>query len=454
MIIRKILVCCLTVLPASISWAQTVEQKLTTAFSQFEKDPQLQFAISSLYVVDAATGKVMHDKNSRVGLAPASTQKIVTSITAFELLGKTHRYKTEFTYDASSKTLGIIGSGDPTLGSDRYANTKASAVLGRMLKNIPQEATISTVSLEYNRWTGVAIPDGWIWQDLGNYYGAVSGQLNWRENKFDLILRSGSKIGDPVAIVGSVPDVSQSVPLRSLVTTAARGSGDNAYIYLPSDFPAGFVRGTIPAGESRFVISGSLPSGDAQLAKEIIDTLSSLYQTDIIIAEIPGGKPVVFHTETSPPLDSIIYWFNRRSINLYGEALLQTMAFEKTGTASGDSGVAVLKDFWKQRGVNELELNMVDGSGLSPLNRLTTHAQVEILKYARNQPWFSSFMGSLPEYNGMKMKSGTISGVKGFSGYHTSKSGRQYVFSFLVNNYNGNARTLVNKMYKVLDVLK
>jgi D-alanyl-D-alanine carboxypeptidase/D-alanyl-D-alanine-endopeptidase (penicillin-binding protein 4) len=102
----------------------------------------------------------------------------------------------------------------------------------------------------------------------------------------------------------------------------------------------------------------------------------------------------------------------------------------------------------------EEELNMHDGSGLSPLNRVTTHAQVEILKYARTKPWYNSFYDALPEFNGMKMKSGTISGVKGFCGYQKSKDGREYIFSFIVNNYNGRASTLVNKMYKVLDNLK
>src|SRR6187399_2461723 len=76
--------------------AQTITQKLQKAFTAFEKDTQLTHAISSLYVIDAQTGQVVFDKNSRIGLAPASTQKIITSVTAFELLGKDYRYKTEF----------------------------------------------------------------------------------------------------------------------------------------------------------------------------------------------------------------------------------------------------------------------------------------------------------------------------------------------------------------------
>ncbi|WP_262512379.1 D-alanyl-D-alanine carboxypeptidase [Adhaeribacter arboris] len=102
----------------------------------------------------------------------------------------------------------------------------------------------------------------------------------------------------------------------------------------------------------------------------------------------------------------------------------------------------------------EAELNMVDGSGLSPLNRITTQAQVSILRYAIKQNWFKSFYTSLPELNHLKMKSGTIRGVKGFCGYHTAPNGHQYVFSFLVNNYTGSSTDLVQKMYKVLNSLK
>src|SRR5215207_4351779 len=79
--------------------AQTVTQKLQKAFTTFEKDSQLKHAVSSLYVIDAKSGQVVFDKNSPIGLAPASTQKIITSITAFDLLGKEYRYKTEFGYD-------------------------------------------------------------------------------------------------------------------------------------------------------------------------------------------------------------------------------------------------------------------------------------------------------------------------------------------------------------------
>src|ERR1041384_6292061 len=79
-----------------VSFGQSIQQKLQQAYRQFEADSQMKHAISSLYVINAKTGEVVFDKNSQVGLAPASTQKIITAATAFELLGKDYRYKTDF----------------------------------------------------------------------------------------------------------------------------------------------------------------------------------------------------------------------------------------------------------------------------------------------------------------------------------------------------------------------
>src|SRR6478736_816807 len=75
--------------------AQSISRKLESAYHQFEIDSQMRHATISLYVIDSKTGKVVYDKNSTIGLAPASTQKIITATTAFELLGKDYRYKTQ-----------------------------------------------------------------------------------------------------------------------------------------------------------------------------------------------------------------------------------------------------------------------------------------------------------------------------------------------------------------------
>jgi D-alanyl-D-alanine carboxypeptidase/D-alanyl-D-alanine-endopeptidase (penicillin-binding protein 4) len=446
--------------------AQSITDRLTNAFAAFEKDAQLRTGISSLYVIDAKTGKVVFDENGSVGLAPASTQKIITSATAYELLGKAFTYKTEVAYVSPIVNgelrghLLITPSGDPTLGSWRWNTTRENNVIVRISDAVRKAGikSFAALTIDDRKWNTEAVPDGWIWQDIGNYYGAGATGLNWRENQYDLILKSGSTVGSKVEVVRTKP-ILHRFGLESMATAAAKGTGDNAYIFFPIKGDKGIIRGTIPAGESSFTISGAMPDPQYQFEATLLDNLKA-FASENRYKQPEGGiysseaKRTVIHTEVSPPLDSIVYWFNRRSINLYGEALVKTFAFQKKGVGDTEEGVDLLKDYWKSKGIDPAELNMVDGSGLSPLNRVTTHAQVMVLKHAHQQPWYSGYYLSLPEYNGMKMKSGTIRGAKGFAGYHQAKDGNQYIFSFLVNNYNGSASSLVQKMYKVLDVLK
>lgn len=467
---RLVFVCTLLTIAGQIS-AQTVAAKMAKAWAVFEKDLQMKSGIASLYVIDAVSGKVIFDRNAGIGLAPASTQKIITSATAYEMLGSDFQYITSFGYYGQLKSGRLSGgifispSGDPTLGSWRWKKTSEDSVINRITTAIAQTGiqTFGSFTIDATGWEGEAIPGGWMWDDIGNYYGAGAGVLNWRENQYDLVMRSGKAIGGPVTITGTKPAL-YNFDFVSNVTSAAKGTGDNSYIYFPVASSTATVRGTIPIDEEKFTISGAMPSGKNQFLATLNDTLSKRAITkelmDLTIDKFAKNKAPenirFFHTEVSPPLDSISYWFLKRSINLYGEALAKTIASKRGKTATSDNGAEEMQDYWSKKniGIDKSELNISDGSGLSPLNRTTTHTQVLILQHAKKQPWFAGYYHGFPEFNGMKLKSGTISRVKGFAGYHTTKGGQQYILSFLVNNYNGPSSSLVQKMYKVLDVLK
>jgi D-alanyl-D-alanine carboxypeptidase/D-alanyl-D-alanine-endopeptidase (penicillin-binding protein 4) len=445
-----------------VSRSQNITEKIGKAWQKFEADSQLRSAISSLYVINAKTGEVVFDRNGKKGLATASTLKVITAASAYEMLGNRFEYKTQFSIvnHLGEKTwLAIRPSGDPTFGSWRWKENNRYNVLKRIVTAVKKHPA-KIVGIFYDETSDdETIPGGWVWEDIGNYYGAGAQSLNWNENQFDVYLQSGDSIGADVSITGTNP-VLYNYSLESKVKSAAKGTGDNAYIYFPVGRKSGVIRGTIPLKEKRFVISGSMLNSADEFIEKLGDTLKSLglYNPDNHMT-VEEGKNERFtilgiHTEYSPHLDSMVFWFLRKSINLYGEAFVKTIARTKTAKPTTDSGIDTIVGFWKQRGIDPVELKMVDGSGLSPLNRVTTHAQVQVLQYAKKQSWFKGFYDAFPEYNGMKIKSGTINGVKGYCGYHKAKDGSEYIFSFLVNNYNGSASGLVNKMYKVLDELK
>lgn len=427
----------------------------------FNADVQLKYATSSLYIVDAATGETVFDQNSEMGLAPASTQKIITAATAFDVLGKNYSYSTKFGIieTKNGKTLYILPSGDPSLGSWRWEETRELLVLDRLKEALQKAGLTKLASVIINTagWGDETIPDGWIWQDIGNYYGAACQPLNWRENQFDLLLKSGPNIGDAVTVVGTNPFL-YDYTITSKAKTAAKGSGDQSFLYYPAMGESqGVLRGTIPVSQNAFVVSGSMYNPASQFVKTLISKLKGTIDfqdtTLAYTATIPGRVDWVY-THTSPSLSKIVFWFLRKSVNLYGESLLKTIALQKRGVADTDEGIEWLQQYWQTKGIDPEALHIYDGSGLSPQNRTTARAQVAVLQYARKQPWFSDYFEAFPVYNGMKIKSGTINRVKSFSGYHQSKNGKDYIFSFLVNNYSGSPNALVRKMFRVLDVLK
>jgi D-alanyl-D-alanine carboxypeptidase/D-alanyl-D-alanine-endopeptidase (penicillin-binding protein 4) len=462
----------ISLMAATISYGQTISAKLNAAVKTLERDNQFKHAILSLYVVESKTGKVILDKNSQTGLAAASCQKIVTSASAFEILGKDFRYKTELAIDGEvvennlKGNLYIIGYGDPSLGSWRWEKTQENAILNSFLQAVNAKGIKhiqGNVFCFDANWESNIIPDGWIWEDIGNYYGAGASGFNWRENQYKVVLCSGNKVGDDV-VFKSVYPVLNRIGFHVEAKSGEKNSGDNAYIYLAPFSTDAFIRGTIPSGSDSFTLSGSIPNPGYQFAyffaeklreNNIIVPYSSSYnELGLYKKDFPIKGVKTFYAGLSPTFDSINYWFLKKSINLYGEAFIKTIAYEKTKFGSTDSGIAIIKDFWSKKGIEKSALNILDGSGLSPANRITTNALVTVLQYAKQQKWFPSFYNALPEMNGIKMKDGYISGVRSYTGYTKSKSGNEYTFSFIVNNFDGNAATVREKMWQVLDILK
>src|ERR1035437_6069048 len=89
------------VLTAGSAFSQTFNQKLQSAFNRLQADSQCRYASISLTVLDVKTGETIFAANPNMGLATASTLKTITTITAFNLLGKDFQYQTQFGYSGT-----------------------------------------------------------------------------------------------------------------------------------------------------------------------------------------------------------------------------------------------------------------------------------------------------------------------------------------------------------------
>src|SRR6201986_4154197 len=145
------------------------------------------------------------------------------------------------------------------------------------------------------------------------------------------------------------------------------GTGDDAYAFLPVNNKVMYLRGTYAEDQSKKAISVALPDPAYDAAYRLEDTLKQL---GIAVANDPESTgtlnakglptPVIsanLTTILSPKLSQIIYWLNQKSINLYAEQLLKTIAWKQGKKGSPDNGVEVGQSFWKARGIDPHSLN-------------------------------------------------------------------------------------------------
>lgn len=447
-------------LSTQIIFAQNITQKLDEATKNLMNSSGAISSNLSFYVSDE-NGNFIYEYQGNKGLSTASTQKIFTAGAALEALGKNYTYKTTSSYSGNisggnlNGNLFISSTGDPTLGSWRYEAYKPENFKQKLIDAI-KKSGIKKISgdlmIDDSYFDHQTIPGGWPWNDLGNYYGAGVWGINWRENQFDINI-NGNEFK------------SFSYPLEGvnwLNDLKVGGSSDQSLIFTAPHSDVALINGTLPA--KTVTVSGAVPNPPLQLGAEVKQWLkdSGIDFSGKVVTnsqlEIEGKKALqapknnIILTYESPTLDKIIYWFLRKSINFYGETLIKTLGKEKKGDPSFKSGVAYLKEFWKSKGINPNMINFADGSGLSPQNYVAAKAEVQALLYARKQSWFESYYDGFPTHdNGMKMKSGTMSDTKSYAGYHTSKDGKKYVFSIIINNYEGSGST---ELQKILNVLK
>ena len=154
-------------------------------------------------------------------------------------------------------------------------------------------------------------------------------------------------------------------------------------------------------------------------------------------------------TLTSPPMGEIVEAILEPSQNWMTEQLVHVLGLELGEEGSWQEGFDVEEDFlFREVGVDTLDIHYQDGSGLAAYNLVTPRAMVRILEYMGNSPHGelyrlalaepgeegSTLRNRLPGLEGRVFgKTGTISHVNSLSGYLTTDSGRQLIFSILTN---------------------
>jgi|TARA_R110000737_G_scaffold93859_3_gene127298 D-alanyl-D-alanine carboxypeptidase/D-alanyl-D-alanine-endopeptidase (penicillin-binding protein 4) len=472
----------LLLLSAQILVAQNAVQTAVNSFINYDN---FKNASISICVKDLSSGETIAEHQKLLALPPASTVKLFSTASAFEILGYDYRPTTSFYTDGQVAQNGVIsgnlyikGGGDPSLGSKYFnADGKQNIFLREWVhelirlgvRKIDGKIIVDGSSFGYE-----GCPEGWTWGDMGNYYGAGPSGIVLRDNMLIYYFKT-AEVGSLSTLLRTEPEIDGLHFMNNV--KAAKQSGDESYIFGAPFSYERFAVGTLPYGRREFIVKGSLPDPEYQLAKEFYEMVVSQhievegfdYARNYLIQNIalPNYKKLTLLKKwEGKTIEEITHHTNMKSVNLFAEQLVCLIGHEKTGVGTTEKGLKEMTKYWSNK-FDISGLNLKDGSGLSRSNSVSSKNFCDLLFEMSKSPKYSIFKTSLPTagqtgtlinvckgQNGegrVFAKSGTMSRIKSYAGYVKSRSGKDLAFAIIVNNYNCSNATTVDKIETIMN---
>lgn len=458
-------------------------KEVRLAIQKMAADKDLKNATISFYAYDLDSNKIVAGLGANKSLVPASTMKLITTATALELLGPGKRFSTTIKYSGEIDSncvlngdIYIRGGGDPCLGSERLSKHYGNFIgkWASEIINLGIDSINGRVIADASIFSDQMIPSTWIWADLGNYYGAGPCGLSIYENKCKLDLKSGDR-GDSTEITcvyPYIPNLGFNNYVKGMITKK-----DQSYIFGGPYQEKRSIKGGIPVNSENFMVKGSIPDPayltafhlDMELRNQGIKLANPSTTVRKIKLEqgiLDKSKKHTITTKYSPKLIDIIRLTNFHSINLYAEHLTNQIGRYKYRSGDTGSGTQATRLFWKENKLDIDGMYIYDGSGLSRFNSITAKHLVGVLKHMNASKNRELFMNSLPvsgksgtmrnmckgsvASGKVRAKSGTMTRIKSYAGYITTKNKKNIAFALIVNNFNCTSFQMKKKIEKIM----
>ncbi|MDQ7816043.1 MAG: D-alanyl-D-alanine carboxypeptidase/D-alanyl-D-alanine-endopeptidase [Melioribacteraceae bacterium] len=454
----------LTATGCSASRDLTVTKSLYEKIEERFSDSLFAHAFWGVKIESLTSGRVIYERNADKMFMPASNQKILTTAAALLTLGPEFKFETNLYYNGVIQDsilngdLIVAGNGDPTFYT-RFFNDPRDLFFfwADTLKKIGIKKITGNIIGDDNAFDDNHLGTGWAYDNLDTWYSAEVGALQFNENYIDL------KIIPPADIYGNA-EIIPNIP--------------SSYFNIINDLKINCdtvvsVSVTRPLNENTITVSGNLFAGGrvienspsihnptlffTTVLKETLDEKGievegSAIDCDEIVGWFSNQSGFsLIHTHYSPPLKEILKGLMKRSQNMYAETMVRTMGWQRSGIGSFDEGKKVVEEVLAGFGIKPDTYAYVDGSGLTRYDYISPNQVIKILKGMKQSKerdiWLDLFpiagidgtlrlrmKGTRAEGN-VRAKTGTISNVRGLSGYLTTENGEEIVFSFLVNGH-------------------
>lgn len=452
-----------------------------------------QPALSQAWVgvrVETLDGEVLYDYNGSKLMMPASNMKLITAAAGLELLGPDFTWETKVWFDAWDDAVRsaplpadeplpaslegnvyLQGGGDPTLLEEDLLQI-ARRLYARGVRRIA-----GNVVFDDSFFDGVLRGPGWEWDYLDAYYAApVSGlslapDTDYDANTVKVSVYPGPALFGP-ALVTVAPRLS-GIEVVNRATTAGSAATGNITVTW-EDGRTLIVSGYTPQGKGPTNVWIAVREPAPWVARVFLGALREAgieVSGDVVPGRVPPGA-VLVDGHSSLTLAELLIPFMKLSNNGHGEVILKTLGRRFRSQGTWEAGRAVIESFLRDVVRVPGTFNVSDGSGLSRKNLVAPEQITAVLRYMAKRPNFQYFYGALPvagapdrlvggtlrsrlagtpaAYN-VRAKTGTLSNVSALSGYVTTLSGEQIVFSIILNHAVGvSAATYQDTLANVL----
>ncbi|MFN7180267.1 D-alanyl-D-alanine carboxypeptidase/D-alanyl-D-alanine-endopeptidase [Hyphomonas sp.] len=429
-------------------------------------------------MVATLAGEVIEAERAQERFIPASNTKIFTAAAAFRFIPSLTEPDLSLGTSLlllpgeaeAPPSLVLRGAGDPKL-SDRpdcltnCLSMLADAVAARGIVRV--DNIIGDASLFPFEPYGL----GWSWNNLPFYYGAPVSALTVNGNSLALRVSPGAAEGAAVLAEWAAGDDLMPVVIEAV--TGAAGSENGLSLLRWPGTEAVRISGSLPLGtapRSYFLSVNEPAEMAAQRLKRLLEARGVIVEGGVVIrtrrdwALLHEGLKEIARLEV-PPLIEAVNDVSRDSDNLAAELLLRHIA-RATGGDGSEDGLEAINQMLEEAGIGRVEVELFDGSGLTPYNRITPAATVKFLTWAAAQPWGDTFRETLPiggetgslarRFRGTALqgrifaKTGTVQGVNALSGYMIAASGETLVFSVIANDRPADAPSVLALIDRML----
>lgn len=409
---------------------------------------------TSISIVSIPSGKRVYSRYIDAPLLPASVMKVVTTAAALHYLSPEYRFKTKFLHngrrsgDTIEGDLIIQGGGDPRLSTEQLRSI-ALRIKDSGINRITGNLIIDTHFFDsYDR------APSWDFKPTQRPYDARLGVLSVNYNTIAVHVQPGDFVGDKLNAWLEPAPAYISIDNRGK-TDRRRRNTVSVYRKEGGDFGQVEMRvgGRLPMGAKEKVVFVNIEEPVRYAAETFRAFLQQagvhiLGTTQFVSTPVSGEE---LYTHISEPLSLILKELNTFSNNFVAEQIVKTIAAERYGTpGSHAEGLRLITDFLHILGVNMDGVVLVDGSGLSRKNRITTRMITDLLTamYARFDigPDFlaslrvmgaygvlSQRLAKSPAHGRIRAKTGSLSGVSTLAGYVESTNHKLFAYALFLN---------------------